>query len=443
MKAKDGAVDSSYVTWRKQANWNPLTVSRAKGVNFYDENGKEYLDFSSQLMCVNLGHGNENVIKGIYDQLKTLPYVAPGFMTASRKKLSGLLKEILPENQAKFFYATSGTEANEAAVKITRMVKSIEGKTKIMSMYNSYHGSTEASIGLTGDFRRIAVDAHERAPGIVHVPQPYCYRCPFGLKYPSCGLACAEYLDYVAKNEGNVGALILEPVTGTNGVIVPPDEYLPRIREICDENGMFLIADEVMTGWGRTGKWFAVNNWNVQPDILTTAKGLTSAYFPFSLTSTTGDIADYFEDHFFAHGHTYEAHPLGMAAAVSTIEEYKRLNLIERANNMGKRLKNRLEEIMNRHRSVGDVRSIGLFGAIELVKSRETRTPFNTFREKSAGKPLLVDAVSRYCLEKGVYVSSWISHLIIAPPLIISEEELDHGLSVIEDALIIADKESE
>ncbi|MCL6091217.1 MAG: aspartate aminotransferase family protein [Candidatus Thermoplasmatota archaeon] len=443
MKAKDGAVDSSYVTWRKQANWNPLTVSRAKGVNFYDENGKEYLDFSSQLMCVNLGHGNENVIKGIYEQLKTLPYVAPGFMTASRKKLSGLLKEILPENQAKFFYATSGTEANEAAVKITRMVKSIEGKTKIMSMYNSYHGSTEASIGLTGDFRRIAVDAHERAPGIVHVPQPYCYRCPFGLKYPSCGLACAEYLDYVAKNEGNVGALILEPVTGTNGVIVPPDEYLPRIREICDENGMFLIADEVMTGWGRTGKWFAVNNWNVQPDILTTAKGLTSAYFPFSLTSTTGDIADYFEDHFFAHGHTYEAHPLGMAAAVSTIEEYKRLNLIERANNMGKRLKNRLEEIMNRHRSVGDVRSIGLFGAIELVKSRETRTPFNTFREKSAGKPLLVDAVSRYCLEKGVYVSSWISHLIIAPPLIISEEELDHGLSVIDDALIIADKESE
>ncbi len=443
MKAKDGAVDSSYVTWRKQANWNPLTVSRAKGVNFYDENGKEYLDFSSQLMCVNLGHGNENVIKGIYDQLKTLPYVAPGFMTASRKKLSDLLKEILPENQAKFFYATSGTEANEAAVKITRMVKSIEGKTKIMSMYNSYHGSTEASIGLTGDFRRIAVDAHERAPGIVHVPQPYCYRCPFGLKYPSCGLACAEYLDYVAKNEGNVGALILEPVTGTNGVIVPPDEYLPRIREICDENGMFLIADEVMTGWGRTGKWFAVNNWNVQPDILTTAKGLTSAYFPFSLTSTTGDIADYFEDHFFAHGHTYEAHPLGMAAAVSTIEEYKRLNLIERANNMGKRLKNRLEEIMNRHRSVGDVRSIGLFGAIELVKSRETRTPFNTFREKSAGKPLLVDAVSRYCLEKGVYVSSWISHLIIAPPLIISEEELDHGLSVIDDALIIADKESE
>ena len=443
MKAKDGAVDSSYVTWRKQANWNPLTVSRAKGVNFYDENGKEYLDFSSQLMCVNLGHGNENVIKGIYDQLKTLPYVAPGFMTASRKKLSDLLKEILPENQAKFFYATSGTEANEAAVKITRMVKSIEGKTKIMSMYNSYHGSTEASIGLTGDFRRIAVDAHERAPGIVHVPQPYCYRCPFGLKYPSCGLACAEYLDYVAKNEGNVGALILEPVTGTNGVIVPPDEYLPRIREICDENGMFLIADEVMTGWGRTGKWFAVNNWNVQPDILTTAKGLTSAYFPFSLTSTTGDIADYFEDHFFAHGHTYEAHPLGMAAAVSTIEEYKRLNLIERANNMGKRLKNRLEEIMNRHRSVGDVRSIGLFGAIELVKSRETRTPFNTSKEKSAGKPLLVDAVSRYCLEKGVYVSSWISHLIIAPPLIISEEELDHGLSVIDDALIIADKESE
>ena len=443
MKAKDGAVDSSYVTWRKQANWNPLTVSRAKGVNFYDENGKEYLDFSSQLMCVNLGHGNENVIKGIYEQLKTLPYVAPGFMTASRKKLSGLLKEVLPENQSKFFYATSGTEANEAAVKITRMVKTNEGKTKIMSMYNSYHGSTEASIGLTGDFRRIAVDAHERAPGIVHVPQPYCYRCPFGLKYQSCGIACAEYIDYVAKNEGNVGALILEPVTGTNGVIVPPDEYLPRIREICDENGMFLIADEVMTGWGRTGKWFAVNNWNVQPDILTTAKGLTSAYFPFSLTSTTGEIADYFEDHFFAHGHTYEAHPLGMAAAVSTIEEYKRLNLIKRANDMGKRLKNRLEEIRNRHRSVGDVRSIGLFAAIELVKSRETRTPFNTSKEKSAGKPFLVDAVSRYCLEKGVYVSSWISHLIIAPPLIISEEELDHGLSVIEDALIIADKESE
>lgn len=442
MKNEGGSADNSYVTWRRQDNWNPLTVTGAKDVSFYDENGKEYLDFSSQLMCVNLGHGNENVINGIYEQLRTLPYVAPGFMTASRKKLSGLLKEILPDNQVKFFYATSGTEANEAAVKITRMVKSMEGKTKIMSMYNSYHGSTAASIGLTGDFRRIAVDSSERVPGIVHVPQPYCYRCPFGLKYPSCGIACAEYINYVARNEGNVGALILEPVTGTNGVIVPPDEYLPRIREICDENGMFLIADEVMTGWGRTGKWFAVDNWNVKPDILTTAKGITSAYFPFSLTSTTAEIADYFEEHFFAHGHTYEAHPLGMAASVSAINEYKRLNLIERARVLGKRLTERLEEIKARHRSVGDVRSIGLFAAIELVKNRETKAPFNTYGEKIEGKPLLVDAISRACLEKGIYVSSWISHLIIAPPLIISEEELDRGLSVIDSAISIADKEA-
>ena len=319
---------TNYGTWRFQKSWKPLHVADAEGCWFTDGAGKRYLDFSSQLMCVNLGHKNPRVVEAIAQQARELCYAAPGYATTSRARLSAKLLEVLPEGLNKFFFATSGTEANEAAFKIARMVT---GKNKIISRYRSYHGSTAGSIAATGDPRRWAMEPAGKIGGVVFAPETNCYDCPIKHTYPACNIACADYIEHMIRNEGDVAAIIVEPVVGTNGVLVPPPEYLPRLREICSRHGVLLIADEVMAGWGRTGKWFSVDHWNVRPDILVTAKGITSAYVPLGLCATTTQIADYFEDHYFSHGHTYEAHPLTLGPAVAAIEEMQRLNLVERA----------------------------------------------------------------------------------------------------------------
>ena len=332
----------TYGTWRFQRNWRPLHVVDAEGCYFFDAAGNKYLDFSGQLMCVHLGYKNNAVIQAIRQQAEKLPYVGPGFATDVRVELSKMLQEVLPAGLDKFFFTTSGTEANEAAFKIARMVT---GKTKIISRYHSYHGATMGSIAATGDPRRWAMEPTGKIPGVIFAPEVYCYRCPIKHTYPQCGIACVEYVEHMIANESDVAAVIVEPVVGTNGVLIPPPEYMPRLRQICDQHAVLLIADEVMTGWGRTGKWFAMDHWNVKPDILTTAKGITSAYVPLGLTATTKKIADYFEDHYFAHGHTYEAHPLTLAPAIAAIREYKRLNLIDRAAELGEYLGRRLHEI--------------------------------------------------------------------------------------------------
>ena len=322
----------NYGTWRYQKNWAPMHVVDAEGCHFIDSAGKRYLDFSSQLMCVNLGHKNPAVIEAIVEQARTLPYIAPGYATTARAELSRLLLEVLPKGLVKFFFATSGTEANEAAIKIARM---FTGKTKIIARYRSYHGSTSASIAATGDPRRWPMEPGGKGPGVIFAPEVNCYRCPIKHQYPGCNIACADYLEHMIENESDVAAVLVEPVVGTNGVLVPPPEYFPRLRQICDRHNVLLIADEVMSGWGRTGQWFAVDNWNVQPDILVTAKGITSAYVPLGLCATTARIAEHFDDHYFAHGHTYEAHPMTLAPAVATIHEMQRLNLVERSRTMG------------------------------------------------------------------------------------------------------------
>jgi taurine--2-oxoglutarate transaminase len=431
----------TYGTWRKQRSWKPLTLVDAEGCYFTDSSGKKYLDFSSQLMCSNLGHKNKRVIEAIKQQAEKLAYASPAFATEVRAELSQRLREVLPKNLTKYFFATSGTEANEAAIKMVRMFYKNEGRTKIISRYNSYHGSTAASIELTGDFRRIPVESTGAFPGVVHVPDPYCYRCPFGLSYPECGVACVEFFEYVIKNEGNVGAVIVESVTGTNGVIVPPKEYMPRLREITEEHDVFLITDEVMSGWGRTGEWFAVDHWGVKPDILTTAKGISGAYVPLSLTATSEKFAEFFEDNYFAHGHTYEAHPLTLAAGVAAIEEYQEKKLIERSKTMGNYLGERLAELKARHASIGDVRGIGMFWAVEIVKNRKTKEPFNTYQDKLEGLPLMTDKVAATMMKEGVYVNTWVSHFVIAPPLIIKEEEVDKGVDALDEALKLADME--
>jgi len=433
--------DHTYGTWRPQKGWKkPFFIAKAEGVYFYDEKDKPYLDFSSQLMCSNLGHGNKAIIEAICEQARKLPYVFPGFTCEVKAQAVESLLEVMPSGLDQFFFSTSGTEANEAALKIIRQYMEPKRKYKIISRYRSYHGSTAASIALTGDPRRWFAEPVNRVPGVIFAPDAYCYRCPFGLEHPNCNLQCAEYVDYMIKEEGNVAAIFVEPVVGTNGVIVPPKGYLPRLREIADENGVLLAVDEVMSGWYRTGEWFAINHWNIKPDILTTAKGCTGAYTPVGITVTTKEIRDYFEDRFFAHGHTYTMHPLTVAAIPAAIEEYKKLIATGLPQRVSKYLAQRLQELMEHHHCIGDVRGLGHFWAVELVKDRETKEPFNTKADKAALKPLMTARLSEEMLKQGLYMASWYNHFIIAPPLIITEQEVDKGIEIFDEVLKIADK---
>ncbi len=434
----DATRQLNYGTWRFQKNWSPLHIVDAKDCHFIDGAGKRYLDFSSQLMCVNLGHKNPAVIEAIVEQARTLPYIAPGYATTARAELSRALLEVLPKGLVKFFFTTSGTEANEAAIKIARM---FTGKTKIIARYRSYHGSTMASIAATGDPRRWPLEPGAKGQGVIFAPEVNCYRCPIRHEYPGCNIACVDYLEHMIENESDVAAVLVEPVVGTNGVLVPPPEYFPRLREICGRRGVLLIADEVMSGWGRTGQWFAMNHWNVQPDILVTAKGITSAYVPLGLCATTARIAAHFDDHYFAHGHTYEAHPMTLAPAIATIREMQRLNLVERSRTIGQYLGEKLKALAQDHPCVGEVRGLGLFWAVDLVKNRETKEPLNTMAEKLAGTPLVVDQVAAEMMKNGVAVAPWISHLVFAPPLIVEKQDIDFGVSVLDRALALADRQ--
>src|SRR5271156_2563068 len=430
----------NYGTWRYQKSWKPMHVVDAEDCYFIDAAGKRYLDFSSQLMCVNLGHKNKAVIQAIQDQAATLPYIMPGYATTTRAELSKLLLEVLPAGLEKFFFTTSGTEANEAAFKIARMYT---GKTKIIARYRPYHGSTMASIAATGDPRRWPMEPGGKGQGFIFAPEVNCYKCPIKHTYPSCNIACADYLEHMIENEHDVAAVIVEPIVGTNGVLIPPPEYFPRLREICDRHGVLLIADEVMAGWGRTGEWFSVDHWGTKPDMLVTAKGITSAYVPLGVCATTEKIGAFFEDHFFAHGHTYEAHPLTLAPGIAAIQEMKRLKLAERAAEMGAYLGEKLMEIKPRHRSIGEVRGLGLFWGVELVKNQEKKNPFNTGEDKIAGKALVVDRVAAEMMAAGVFIQAWMSHFVIAPPLIISKEEIDSGVAALDEALALADAEAD
>lgn len=430
----------TYGTWRFQKGWKPLHIVDAEGCYFTDSDGNRYLDFSSQLMCVTLGHKNKAVIKAIEDQANKLAYIGPGYATDVRAELSKVLLEVLPQGLEKYFFTTSGTEANEAAFKIARMVT---GRTKIIARYRSYHGSTMGAIAATGDPRRWAMEPAGKIPGVIFGPEVNCFDCPMLHTYPECGIACAEYIDHMIENEGDVAAVVVEPVVGTNGVLIPPKEYMPRLREICDARNVLLIADEVMTGWGRTGAWFAMDHWNVKPDILVTAKGITSAYVPLGLCATTMKVASYFDDHFFSHGHTYEAHPLTLAPAIAAIGEIKRLGLVERAQELGVYTGEKLTALKAKHPSIADVRGLGLFWAVELMKNKSTRKYFNVKADKVSGVPTMVEKIAGAMLKKGVFLQAWISHFIIAPPLIVTKEEIDLGIRALDESLELADKEVE
>ena len=413
-------------SWSIQSATNPIPISRAEGVYFWDANGKKYIDFSSQLMNLNIGHQHPRVVKAIQEQAAQLCYAHPGMATEARGLLGQKIATIAPGDLNKTFFCLGGAEANENAIKIARL---FTGRHKILARYRSYHGATHGAIALTGDYRRLPVEP--ALPGVVHFLDPFCYRCPFGWTIETCQRQCIAHVEEIINYEGpdRIAAIFMEGVTGSNGLIVPPDDYWPRIREICDKYSILLISDEVMSGWGRTGKWFAVNNWEVVPDIITTAKGITSGYVPLGAVIISDPIAEYFEDKMLWCGLTYSAHPLACAAAVATIKTYEEDGLLENAVVLGKRLGNKLEELKSKHKSVGDVRYIGLFSALEIVKNKISKIPIDPLAE-----------IGKYLRDNGLF--TFINHTVIfvVPPLCITSDQLDGGLEIIDQALQITDK---
>jgi len=432
----------TYGTWSRQNAWKaPLLITDAEGIYFYDNTGKRYLDFSSQLMCSNLGHKNQVVIEAIVKQAEKLPYVAPGFITEIQLEAVEALRSVFPEKLSKFFFSTSGTAANEAALKMVR--QSQFPSYKVISRYHSYHGATAAGQSFTGDSRRWYAElARTVVDGVVFAPDNYCYRCPFGITYPECNVQCARYVDYMIKEEGNVAAMIVEPIVGTNGRIIPPPEYYPILRQICDEHNVLLVCDEVMSGWFRTGKTFAIEHWDVLPDILTTAKGASAAYTPVAITASSDKVGNFFEEELFCHGHTFAYHALAASAIPAAISEHVKLMDSGLPQKASEHLKQRLYELADKHICIGDVRGVGHFWALEIVKNRKTKEPFDTKQDKFSGKALMTAKISGDAMQNGLYLYSWYDTMVITPPLIITEDQIDEAIAILDKSLEIADKEA-
>jgi taurine--2-oxoglutarate transaminase len=424
-----------FFSWSVQSKVNPIAAVRSEGVYFWDADGKRYLDFSSQLMNVNIGHGNRKMIEAIQRQVAEMAFVYPGIATEQKGRLGQLLAEITPGDLRKSFFTLGGADANENAIRFARLYT---GRNKVIARYRSYHGATAGALSLTGDPRRWP--SEPLIPGVIHVQDPYCYRCPFGWTLETCHRECIQHIEQVIEFEGpeTVAAVLMEGVTGTSGLIIPPDDYWPRLREMCDRYGIVLIDDEVMSGFGRTGEWFAVDHWKVAPDIMTMAKGITSGYVPLGAVVVSGAIADYFEERSLPMGLTYSGHPVSAAAGVAAIEVYREDKLIENAREMGAILKEGLEELKAKHPSVGDVRSIGLFAMIELVKNRETKEPLAPWNAK-AGELGVMAQVPGALRERGMYTFSKWSWIFVVPPLSINLSELNDGLRILDEVLGITD----
>jgi taurine--2-oxoglutarate transaminase len=418
--------------WSAQANLDPIAVAGAKGVYFWTPEGKRFLDFNSQLMSVNIGHGDPRVIRAISEQATKLAYVTPYMATEPRARLGAKLAEITPGDIDCFYFTCGGGEANENAVK---MARSFSGRFKILARYRSYHGATAGSMTLTGDPRRWANEPG--IPGVVRVPDYY-----HGIErgWDSAAESLAQ-LEEIIQLEGphTIAGFLLEPIPGTNGVLVPPDGYLKGVRDLCTKYEILMIADEVMSGFGRTGQWFAVDHWKVVPDLITMAKGLTSSYLPLGAVGMRRKIADHFQDNVYYGGLTYNSHPVACAAALATIAVYEEDGLIERAKKTGTVMEGLMAELSARHPCVGAVRSIGLFGIVELVRNGRTKQPLAAFNSTSKEMTALADFFRR----QGLYTFVRWNSFLTNPPLCISEDELREGFSIIDRALEAVDRSLE
>ena len=415
-------------SWANQGQIDPPVMTKAQGVWFWDGDGERWLDFSSQLINMNLGHQHPKVIQAIKDQAEALCFAGPGFATQPKGELGQKLAEIT--GMAKAFFTLGGSEANENAIKIAKLYT---GRSKIITRYRSYHGATMGSLSASGDPRRWPVEPG--IPGIVRVFDPYCYRCPFGQSPDSCARECVSHIEEVINLEGpdSIAAILVEGITGSNGLLVPPDDYYPRLRELCNRYQILLISDEVMSGFGRTGTWTALEHYGVKPDLITCAKGLTSGYVPLGAVLVSEPVAQFFEDHTFYGGLTYSGHPLACATALANLAAYQEEEVFANVARQGEYLASRLEA-MRSYACVGDVRYKGLFTAIELVADQTSRAPL------APGSPA-GQALWRHLAQKKLYTFPRPNLLMICPPLVINREELDYGLAIVEEALALASRE--
>lgn len=432
---KEMQVKYNLQSWSKQKGINPIPIEKADGIYMWDFDGNRYSDMSSQLVNLNVGHNCRPIIEAIKEQAEKYCYISPSYGSEPRAKLAKMIIDLMPDNMGKVFFTNGGADANENAIKIARMYT---GRNKVFSRYRSYHGSTFGAGNLTGEPRRYTLEPG--IPGFVHFFDPYIYREP--IKFES-EKAAADY--YVAKlreqviYEGpdSVAAIVMETITGSNGVIIPPEGYLQGVRKLCDEFGIMMICDEVMAGWGRTGKMFAFENFGVKPDIVSFAKGVTCGYVQLGGVAVSKEVAAYFDDHLLSCGLTYSAHPLACAAGVACVNYYKEANILENVNKVGKVLGDILEELKAKHPCVGDVRYIGLFTSIELVKDKETKEPLVPYGKDPEGR---MGKIIGALKAKGFMTYSHENMIFVSPPLIITEEQIKEEMVKVDDVLYDVDK---
>lgn len=423
-------------SWSRQRGLNPLPIERTEGIYMYDFDGNRYTDMSSQLVNLNVGHGNRAIIDAIKEQAEKYCYLSPAYGSEPRGELAKMVIELMPDNMGKVFFTNGGADANENAVKMAKM---FTGRQKVFSRYRSYHGSTFGAGNLTGEPRRYPLEPG--IPGFVKFFDPYIYREP--IKFDSEEAATAYYIvklreQMIYEGAGNIAAIVLETITGSNGVIIPPKGYLEGVRKLCDEFGIVMICDEVMAGFGRTGKMFAFEHFNIKPDIVTFAKGITCGYVQLGGVAVLKEIAAYFDDHLLSCGLTYSGHPLACAAGVACLKYYESEHILDNVNRSGKVLGEILEDMKAKHKCVGDVRYIGLFSAVELVKSKETRepvVPYGKDPDNVMGK--LIGKLKA----KGFMTYSHENMIMISPPLIITEEQVREEMIKLDEVLSDFDSE--
>lgn len=422
--------DYTLFSWSVQSTSNPIHMTKSQGVWFWDGDGNRWLDFSSQLININVGHQHPRVLEAIKKQVDELCFAGPSFATEPRGQLGKKLSEVT--GLAKSFFCLGGAEANENAMKMARLYT---GRDKIITRYRSYHGATMGAMTASGDPRRWPVEPG--VPGIVRVFDPYCYRCPFGKTPDGCKRECVSHIEEVIQMEGphTIAAIMVEGITGSNGLLVPPDDYYPKLRALCDKYGILLITDEVMSGFGRTGKWLSTQHFGIKPDIVTSAKGLTSGYMPLGAVIVSEPIATFFETNMLWGGLTYSGHPVSCAAAVANLSVYEEDNLFQNVEEQGAYLAERLEAMKRKYACVGDVRYKGLFSVLELVKDQNSKEPLAPFNGTSPEMGVLTG----YLKSRHIYAFSRFNMVWVCPPLVINRQELALGLDAIEEALAKVD----
>jgi taurine---2-oxoglutarate transaminase len=429
--------DYTLFSWSKQKDISPIAVKYGSGVYLYDYEDKRYIDFSSGLMNVNIGHGNQRVTDAVVKQMQEISYVTPSCVTKVRGELGKKLASITPEGLNKTLFTVCGATAIDNAIKLARLYT---GRHKIIAKYRAFHGASYGGLSAGGDPRKLPADS-QQAPNFIHVEDPFCYRCPFGQTFGACQYECASHVERVIEFEGseNVAAILMEGESGSSGCIKYPPDYFKKLRAICDKHGILLIVDEVMSGFGRTGKWFGIDNHGVIPDIIATAKGLTAGYLPMGALIVSDKIATHYDDKPLMLGLTYSAHAVGCAAALEVLNIYEDENMVANAAAMGKYIEEKMEGLKLKHPSIGDFRNTGLLGCIELVKNRTTKEPMAPFNAKP-NEMEVMNKVAAKIKELGMYTFVRWNYIFVAPPLCITKEQVDEGLAIISEAIAIADE---